>query len=310
MQAQLSTYLKQARIDAGITSQREAAEKLKKLLKGSQWKISQPLIAQYESGKIAPDPKILHGLAKLYRKDYLEVVFVLVRSKYEINKEWTQNHLQRERWELFEKALKRFSMVGGVDAKKENIEALQLRAKAVLIDNIEVLDLKGVAAWEKNFPNLEAFWVVAANAVDDRIPEIFDAIVYNLNRGVRYTYFLPAREVDTGGSFWQLQRDLAKLPQLKGSKVKNQVQAVPLEENCPQLYTNYAIANPHKREQRAGFEYVEVSSKTALGIRMANWRLEIIKDLAWLAESKGSDMEHVMPIKEKRAFIEGTSPGG
>jgi hypothetical protein len=295
-QIQLSEYLKRARIGAGITSQHSAAEQLKKLLRNTRWKISQPLIQQYEAGKSTPDPEILYGLTKLYKKDYLEVVFILVRNKYEVHKEWTRNHLQRERWELFEKALKRFSTVGGVDAKKEDIEALQLRAKAILVDNAEVLDLKGVAAWEKYFPGLEAFWVISANTVDDQDPEIFNAIVHNLCRGVRYTYFLPAREAETGGSFWRLQRALAKVPKVGEIVANNQVQAVHLDEDDLPLYTSYAIANPHKRSETVGFEYVEVNGKTALGLRMADWRLKIIQYLVRLAKRKGYNMDHVMPV--------------
>jgi hypothetical protein len=294
VQTQLSEYLKLARVDAGITSQQAAADQLRKLLRGSRWKVSQPLLQQYEAGKSTPDPEILYGLAKLYKKDYLEVVFLLVRSKYDIHNEWTRNHLQRERWGLFAKALKRFSTVGEVDAQQAEIEVLQLRAKAALIDSAEILDLEGVAAWESWFPQLAAFWIIAANAVDDQDAEIFNAIIHNLRRGVRYTYFVPAREVDTGGSFWQLQRALAKV--LGETIANNGVQAVALDDNDLPLYTSYAIANPHRRNETVGFEYVEVGGKAALALRMATWRLKIIQYLVRLAERKGCNMEHVMPI--------------
>jgi hypothetical protein len=294
-QTQLSEYLKLARMDAGITSQQAAADQLRKLLgRGSRWKVSQPLLQQYEAGKSTPDPEILYGLAKLYKKDYLEAIIILVRHKYEVHNEWTRNHLQRERWELFAKALKRFSTVGGVDARKDDIEALQLRAKAALIDSAEVLDLQGVATWEKDFPELEAFWVIAANTVDDQDAEIFNVIIQNLRRGVRYTYFVPGREVDTGGSFWQLQRALAKV--VGETIANNQVQAVPLDDNDLPLYTSYAIANPHRRNETVGFEYVEVGGKTALALRMANWRLKIVQYFVRLAERKACNMEHVMPV--------------
>src|SRR5215813_6717764 len=95
-------YLRRARQEAGIKTQDQAAQELRSLGRS----VSQGLIAQYETGKIRdPDPKLLCLLATLYKKDYLEVVFHLIREKYAQCLDQTSAKITEERWALWEAAL-------------------------------------------------------------------------------------------------------------------------------------------------------------------------------------------------------------
>jgi hypothetical protein len=44
--------------------------------------------------------------------------------------------------------------------------------------------------WEMSCPAEEDVWVIAGNFLGDRSPDVGEAVVYNLARDVRYTYFL------------------------------------------------------------------------------------------------------------------------
>ena len=53
------------------------------------------------------------------------------------------------------------------------------------------LDLRGLARWEHDFPQLQRFWVVAPNFAGDQDQDVREAMIHNLGiRDVEYTYFL------------------------------------------------------------------------------------------------------------------------
>lgn len=82
----LNLYLRQARLDVGKT-QKEVSSELRKL----GCRASQSLIAQIETGEIKdPSVSILKALVDLYDKNYIEVLLILLRDKYQANIEELQ----------------------------------------------------------------------------------------------------------------------------------------------------------------------------------------------------------------------------
>lgn len=279
-------YLKRARIAAGISTQQGAADEVRKLGR----KISQGLIAQYETGRITdPDPSILRLIAEAYRKDYMELVYQLVRDKYEPDSEWTQPGIALERWRFFEAGLKRFPRVGEV--KDEELEEYQLRAKVQMVDELQVLDVDGVMAWSRKFPDLALFWVMVPNFLDDIESSIFDHVVSNIKeRDVKYIYFVPTKETKEGGRFWNLKLDLVQ--SVGKERAEAQVKAVILdEEQTLWLKTDHVIANPHWRIGAVGFQYFRRMGRPTIAIRMENSDLyAMIRELrGWVIKSESND---------------------
>lgn len=294
MANQFPKYLKQARLTAGIRTQKEAADELSKVGR----KVSQGLIAQYETGKIKdPDPAILCLLAKIYKRDYMEMIFHLVRDKYGVC-ESRETDIDRERWNLWESALKPFGKTGFV----EGLEVYQLRAKTALVQQ-EILNVEGLAEWEKNYPELEVVWVVASNALNDKGSKILESVIHNMKREVQMVYFLQNKDVEAGGRFWQLLRTLSKLEidNPRQRSLKPPV-AVPLgEDELSWLNTDIIIANPHWQEHAAGFKYIRRGRAGAsYAMRMSPFELgDMISVLRRYAARKVNpdEMEKVLPEK-------------
>lgn len=263
------TFLKEARIKAGIKTQREAAVKLTALGR----KTSQGLIAQYEAGKIKdPDPSILRLLAEIYGRDYMEVVFHLIRDKYGPEGRWTDPGVAYERLKLWEATVQPAS---GVD-EVEGLDVYQMQAKAVLARET-ILNVKGLAEWERNIPELEILWVVATDSLNDKSSQILESVVHNMRRGVQMIYFLRGEDIEEGGRFWEL---LLKLNQmdltLGGEKPYNPPLAVPLDKDqLKWLSTDIIIANPHWRDHAAGFRYIRRAQSGAYAIRMRSRELNM-----------------------------------
>lgn len=288
-------YLRRARQDAGIKTQENAAQALKKLGRP----VSQGLIAQYETGKIRdPDPNLLCLLATLYKKDYLEVVFHLIREKYAQCVDQNSAKITEERWQLWEAALQPFATVGGVSG----LETYQLRAKTALVQQ-EILNAEGLALWERNYPSLEVVWIVASNVLNDKDSRILESVIYNMKRRVQMVYFVRSEDVDTGGRFWQLQRTLAKVLSAELSKEEFKL-PVPVRLTADQLgwlNTDLIIANPHWQDHSAGFKYIRRGrAGPSYAVKMSPFELGdmigVLRSFAGrsLAEE---DMERVLPDK-------------
>lgn len=289
-------YLKQARLSAGIRTQKEAVNELGKLGR----KVSQGLIAQYETGKIKdPDPAILCLLARIYKRDYMEMIFHLIRDKYGFC-ESRETDVDSERWNLWENALRRFEKIGCVDG----LEVHQLRAKTALLRQ-EILNVEGLAEWEKNYPELEVVWVVASNSLNDKGSKILESVIHNIRRDVQLVYFLQNKDVEAGGRFWQLERTLSSSGE---TKLRPPV-AVPLgEEELGWLNTDIIIANPHWQEHSAGFKYIRRGRAGAsYAIRMSPFELgDMISVLRrYAARNVGQDkMDKVLPGKIPESIVD------
>jgi hypothetical protein len=261
------TFLKEARINAGIKTQKEAANLLSELGR----KTSQGLLAQYEAGKIKdPDPSVLQLLAKIYNRDYMEVVFHLIRDKYGPLGGWGDPGVAQERLKLWEASLQ---PIGKVD-EVEGLDVYQLQAKTELVRET-ILSVKGLAEWERNIPELEILWIVATDSLNDKGSQILESVVHNMRRGVQMIYFLREEDIKEGGRFWELllMLDQMKLRPEEG-KPLNPPLAVPLDrDQLKWLSTDLIIANPHWRDHAAGFRYIRRARAAAYAIRMRNREL-------------------------------------
>ncbi len=270
MGTRFSEYLKQARLDAKLTQQ-QAATKVHDLGQ----KASQGLIAQYESGKIAdPDPTILKLLARAYNCDYRRLVLHLVRDKYELDGEWSSPGVNMEVFKLWEAALTPFLKIAGV----EGLEADQLRAKAALIKGAEILDLEGIAEWQKRIDPLHEYWVVTPNFVDNYNESIFNALIYNIRRGVNFYFFVLKSDKEPEGKFALLKKSLQRrVPDLRDNFEK-QIYGVSIDEKGPKwINADMAIANP-RSPHPIGFAGIRREGMPVYGVRMEPKDVENVVD--------------------------------
>lgn len=294
-------YLREARKAAGIHTQQQAVEELEKLGR----RVSQALIAQYETGKVNdPDPAILCLMARLYKKDYMELVFQLVQDKYGTCEELATSPLARERWKLWAAALMPFEEVGRV----KNLETHQLRAKISLIKQ-EILTVEGLAEWEKNYPDLEVVWIVASNALNDSGSKILESVIHNMKRNVQMVYFVQKQDIDRGGRFWRLQRTISNLDAGRSDHELKPPVAVPLgEDELGWLNTDLIIANPHWQDHSAGFKYIRRGrGGSSYAMRMSSFELgDMIRVLSrYAGQNMPEDaMERVLPQKANLESIE------
>jgi transcriptional regulator with XRE-family HTH domain len=276
-------YLKRARLDAKLT-QKEAATRV--LVHGR--KASQGLIAQYESGKIAdPDPTILNLLARAYNCDYRRLVLHLIRDKYELADEWSNAGAGSELFKLWEAALTPFPEIAGV----EGLEEEQLRAKAALIKEAEILDLEGIAQWQKRIDPLDEYWVVTPKFVDNYNDSIFDALIYNIRRGVHFYYFVLKSDRAPEGKFALLKKSLQrKVPDLR-DLFEKQIHGVSIDEKGEKwINADMAIANP-RSPQPIGFAGIRRSGLPIYGVRMEQKDVENVVDRLspYVDEAPGKD---------------------
>jgi hypothetical protein len=234
-------------------------------------KTSQGLIAQYEAGRIKdPDPSILRLLAKIYNKDYMEVVFYLICDKYGPEGGWSEPGVAQERLKLWEASIQPTEVANGIGG----LEMYQLKAKTALMHET-ILNVRGLAEWERNIPELEFLWIVATDSLNDKGSQILEAVVHNMRRGVQMIYFVRREDIDEGGRFWELQLMLNQMNlQPVEGKPLNPPLAVPLDkEQLKWLSTDIIIANPHWRDHATGFRYIRRARSGAYAIRM--WSREL-----------------------------------
>lgn len=118
-----------------------------------------------------------------------------------------------------------------------------------------VLTVPQIARWEKMCPADGEFWVVAANFLGDRDPDVRDAMKQNLSEGVVYTYFL-----HTFADVRRLRQLAEDLTAEVGPNVRNQIRAVlfSAESVASSTYgqllgADYFITTPRSKETQAGY---------------------------------------------------------
>ena len=298
-------YLSEARSRAKLT-QTEAAEKISNTAKGrsgSKKRVSQALLAQYESGKIVvPDSEVVARLADLYKEDIEEFIFRIALDlvhKYSAKQHHNLSELGKQRLNLWQAALRRYKSIGHVC----KLEERQIEAKAALVEGHQLLGINGLAEWERNYKGLEVLWIVAPNFLDDKDHRIREAVIQNIKKGVRYVYFIPEEETHTGRRFWALHREIcAALPDMGGEEIEKQMISVKLErEEAGWITTNFIIANPHLNDQAVGFMNVRRKGVPTFAIRMPDIELgKMIGHLTRVATLKDKDIDSVLPHPKPR----------
>lgn len=105
--------------------------------------------------------------------------------------------------------------------------------------------LQDLAKWEKEFVNLERFWVVAPNFLGDIQDDVYEAMIDNLLEGVEYTYFL--RSFADLQRLRQFTRRLVKDVPFAAEYIRAFLllkSAIETQRGSGILHSEYFIANP------------------------------------------------------------------
>jgi len=251
-------------------------------------KVSQGRVAHYEKGRVTdPKPNVLRAFASLYDIDFITLVVKLAREKY-ASPTRTECAIEEMRWDLIEA-----SAVGSnrMITFPRPPESLQISGKKTLVgdkDNgIDILDVDGIAQWQRSITTLKEFWVVAPNFLDDKNDAIRAAVVSNIRKRVRYVYFL---DHDGYYSFKKL-RDLLRneLSQATDASVLSELNKLTLAYRLPVaadiwLHSDYIIAHYDDDRKTIGFQNLRHEGKTSLAIRIHE------SDLSPLVKAIGSYM--------------------
>jgi transcriptional regulator with XRE-family HTH domain len=251
--------------------------------------IAQSWVAMLETGRISdPDAPTLAKIARAFRVDYDALVYALVRDKYALDDLSQVTPLSRERWRAAAGLLQSFPAVGRV----EGLEIDQLRAKTRMLAS-EILDVEGLARWQREFPKLKDLWIVTSRLMDDRITPVREAVVHNLRRGVRYSYFVPKLDLEDARPFWLFLHRLAQdYPNLR-NRLQKQVQRVGLEEaELRWILTDLIIANPTDPATRTAFVGIRKEGAVKFACRMSDFDAEsaVHGILPFLARRARQDM--------------------
>ncbi len=234
-------------------------------------KMSQSWVAQIETGRITdPDTPILLKLAEAYGLDFDQLVYALVRDKYQLDDLAQVTALSRERWRTIAPAFRSYPKVGGV----EGLEVDQLRAKAQMLES-EILHVAGLAKWQKDFPKLKELWMVAQQFQDDKDPALRDAVIHNLGRSVHFFYFVRKTDIDEGRPFWLFLRRLAQDHPSLRNRLQKQIHGIGLDESeLRWLLTDFIVANPGDPATRTGFIGLRHDHAMKFARRMSNLDVE------------------------------------
>jgi hypothetical protein len=143
------------------------------------------------------------------------------------------------------------------------------------------LTRQDLGRWEKEFENLEEFWVVAPNFLGDRFDEFFEAMRYNLwerNPPTKYFYFL--------SSFTDLQR-LRQLVDQLSKKIERDVKEInavvfwneKIVRDLPPGIERSFIANPQDPKSRAGYTLDGENNGVEMGIYQLQQHVDKLRPL-------------------------------
>jgi transcriptional regulator with XRE-family HTH domain len=247
-------------------SQQKAVE----VLARHDLKVSQSWVAQLETGRITdPDPEILRKIEAAYGIDYDRLVYALIRDKYRLNDPSFVSAATRNRWS----AVERLMPLGGSIGERP-LHQYEQRAKETLLFQ-EVLDLEGLAAWQRSFPDLQEVWASGALFLDDRFPLLHTSVRENLKRGVRFLFFVDKSDLDEGKPFWLFLNRLHG--DVRSSKVQQQTRTLPLEEaELRWVTSDFILANPTRPSTREGFLTIRSSQSGRFAFRMADQQVESV----------------------------------
>lgn len=266
----LGKYLLEART-ATRMSQKAAADEAKAAAKSRGLDVdpNERLVRAYESDAIErPDPAVLRALAAAYGRDYLELLTHVVFDRYQAVAEATyQNRvaLTEARRLLWESSLRgSLELVAGVTDGE--LEVLQLKAKARVVEHHVVLDTGGMAIWEslrlKDTPRpLRQLWIVIPQPAAFTDDMIFDAVVKMVIQDVEITYFVQEQSDETPGGVDHLRKKVAQNLGWDIAKVEKLIKRVPLsvQDQAIMLTTDIVVAEPLGNPD--GFATIRVHNK-------------------------------------------------
>lgn len=246
------SFIKARRIELGFTQ-----EDVINTFKTSTAK-TKSAYSKYESGSFVDiSPEMLKELCTVLQIDYSKAALRLMVDKYEPEKSAIEQHADIEvaRWDLMTAIVERKSKIRNIlDIDKDTQDKLlahEIRAHIKsLTDNI-VLDMSGLALWEKNLIGENNFWIASSHLFDGSGNDFFSAVIQQLKQGSRYTFFIPKNL--TGFNFKTLTSELKKH---LGSDSVPAIRAIPLEDDevWKLLRGNaYVIANPTSSNRQFGF---------------------------------------------------------
>jgi len=181
--------------------------------------------------------------------------------------------------------LQPFPTIGRV----EGLENDQLRAKGELLKS-EVLDLEGLARWQREFPGLKELWIVSPQFQDDKNLTLRNAVIHNLGRGVRYFYFVPKIDLEEGRPFWFFRRRLIQDQPTLRKRVEKQIHGIGLDEaELRWIATDLVVANPTDPATRTGFVGLRHDRAMTFACRMSGLDAE-------------AAVQGVMPFLAKRSL--------
>lgn len=155
------------------------------------------------------------------------------------------------------------------DIIADKYEVLPFKASLVARD---ILDVSGLAAWERALPHKSVLWIAAPNFVDDKNKEMRDVVVKILKDGGAVKYFVDQRDTGPGRKFETLKAEFAQHSGLSDSRVP---EWMPLDDKqVAVLSTGFVIANPDAafgdNPQAVGYQIInDADGMPEFGIRMA-----------------------------------------
>ena len=155
---------------------------------------------------------------------------------------------------------------------KPPLHDYEQRAKETLLSH-EVLELEGLAAWQRSFPDLNEIWASGELFLDDRIPLLHTPVLENLKRGVRFLFFVDKHDLEEGKPFWLFLKRLQA--EVRSAKVQQQIRAVPLEEaELRWITSDFLLSNPTDPSTRAGFLVIRSSQSVRFAFRIVDRQVE------------------------------------
>ncbi|MBV9217199.1 MAG: helix-turn-helix transcriptional regulator [Acidobacteria bacterium] len=268
------TYLRSVR-ESRNKSQSEVA--VLATAKGTK-KITQPFLTQLEKG-LSPDAKTVNQLAKALDVRPGEFLFKLALDLID---EYQQNDVEidnqdrsiLETWEAA--AFKDWTPALASDRAGENVSvdevAAGMRSMAEFVRENDVRDIDSLAQWQKEFPGLEVFWVIAPNFVDSSHPQLRETVLNNIRKGVHYYYFIKKGDAEKGEAFYQLLNRLALESRrdndiaLKQEDLEKYIHYVEFPKEIVGLIpSDVVIANPHS-DAPVGFRSIRSAGKPKFGV--------------------------------------------
>ena len=259
-------FIKTAR-EVKIPSQLKATE----VLAAQRLQVSQSWVAQLETGRITdPDPEVLRIIETAYGVDYDRLVYALIRDKYRLDDRAFATSLSRLRWQAFAALLNRFESTGSVPGLEED----QLRAKTRMLES-QILDVEGLARWQREFPQLKELWIVTPHFQDDKDAALRETVIHNIGRGVRYFYFVPGVALEEGRPFWLFLRRLVQDQSTLRTRIQKQIHGVGLgEAELRWIVSDLIVANPTDPATRTGFIGIRQDHALKFACRMSGLDVE------------------------------------